>query len=168
MGKLTDQIGGSSSILPRPGVLHFSGCDPVKLSTDEEGKANGKNSEIQEKACEEEPIVKNENTEMILIENYLERDLKLPQEKVKRYKGVSQRKPGKWVAEVRVLGTKDPIWIGTFNTTEVAVYPYDETLIEMKGADTVTNILKKPPRYTSQMKINYMNPPSSSIYNARI
>ncbi|KAF3638316.1 hypothetical protein FXO38_23289 [Capsicum annuum] len=168
MGKLTDQIGGSSYILPRLRVVHFSGCDPMKLSTDEEGKAKGKKSEIHEKTCEEEPIVKNENTEMILIENYLERDLKLPQEKVKRYKEFSQRKPGKWVAEVRVLGTKDPIWIGTFNTAKVAAYPYDETLIEMKGADVVTNILKTPPRYTSQMKINYMNPPSSSIDNARI
>ncbi|KAF3676368.1 hypothetical protein FXO38_04310 [Capsicum annuum] len=168
MGKLTDQIRESSSILPRPGVVHFSGSDPMKLSIDEEGKAKGKKSEIHEKACEEEPIVNNENTEMISIENYLERDLKLPQEKGKRYKGVRQRKPGNWVAEVRVSGTKDPIWIGTFNTAEVATFPYDEALIEMKGANVVTNILKTPPRYTSHMKFNYMNPPSSSIDNARI
>ncbi|KAF3648599.1 hypothetical protein FXO37_19368 [Capsicum annuum] len=39
MEKFTDQIGGSSSILPRPGVVHFSDCDPMKLTTDEEGKA---------------------------------------------------------------------------------------------------------------------------------
>ncbi|PHT59290.1 hypothetical protein CQW23_01653 [Capsicum baccatum] len=145
MRKLTDQIGGSSSILPRPGVVHFLGCDPMKLSTNEKGKAKGNKSEIHEKAYKEEPIVKNEKIEMISIENYLERDLKLPQKKVKRYKGVRQIKLGKWVAEVRVSGTKDPIWIGTFNTAEVVAFPYDETLIEMKGADAVTNILKTPP-----------------------
>ncbi|KAF3648598.1 hypothetical protein FXO37_19367 [Capsicum annuum] len=139
MEKLTDQIEGSSCILPRLGVVHYSGFDPTKLSTYEEGKAKEKKLEIHEKACEEEPIVKNENSEVISIENSLERDLKMPQEKVKKYKGVRQRKPGKWVAEVRVL-----------------------------GVDAMTKILKQPPRYTPLTEINYMNPPSSSIDNSRI
>ncbi|PHU29599.1 Ethylene-responsive transcription factor CRF6 [Capsicum chinense] len=162
MEKVTDQIGGSSYILPRSGVVYYSGYDPTKLSTYEEGKAKGKKSEIHEKACEEEPIVKNENTEVISIENSLERDLKMPQEKVKMYEGFRQRKPGKWVAEVRVLGTKDRIWIGTFNTAKETSLAYDETIIEMKGADAATNILKPPPGYTPPTEINYMNPPSLS------
>ncbi|XP_047258818.1 ethylene-responsive transcription factor ERF070-like, partial [Capsicum annuum] len=168
MEKVTDQIVGSSYILPRPGVVHYSGYDPTKLSTYEEGKAKGKKSEIHEKACEEEPIVKNENAEVISIENSIERDLKMPQEKVKKYEGVRQRKPGKWVAEVRVLGTKDQIWIGTFNTAEETSLAYDETVIEMNGAGAVTNILKPPPGYTPPTEINYLNPPSSSIDNSRI
>ncbi|KAM3324331.1 ethylene-responsive transcription factor like [Capsicum chacoense] len=90
------------------------------------------------------------------------------QEMVKKYKGVRQRKSGKWVEEVRVLGTKDHIRIGTFNTAEETALAYDETVIEMKGADAVTKILKQPPRYTPLMEINYMNPPSSSIDNSRI
>ncbi|PHU29614.1 Ethylene-responsive transcription factor CRF5 [Capsicum chinense] len=136
----------------------------MKLSTDEEGKEKGKKSEIHEGACEEETIVKNENTKVISIENSLERDLKLPQENVKMYKGVRQRKQGK----VRFAGTKDRIWIGTFNTAEEAALAYDETAIEMKDAEAVTNILKPPPRYHPPMEINYMNPPYSSIDNARI
>ncbi|KAM3397972.1 ethylene-responsive transcription factor like [Capsicum galapagoense] len=168
MEKLTDQIERSSCILPRLGVVHYSGFDPTKLSTYEEGKAKGKKLEIHEKACEEEPIVKNENTEVISIENSLERDLKMPQEKVKKYKGVRQRKPGKWVAEVRVLGTKDQTRIETFNTAEETTLAYDETVIEMKGANAMTKILKQPPRCTPLTKINYMNPPSSSIDNSRI
>ncbi|KAF3659414.1 hypothetical protein FXO38_12651 [Capsicum annuum] len=130
--------------------------------------AKGKKSEIHEKACEEEPIVKNENTEVISIENSLQKNIKLPQEKLKKYEGVRQRKQGKWTAEVRVLGTKDRIWIGTFNTIEEAYLAYDKTVNEMKGAYTMTNILKPPPRYPSPTEINYMNPPSSSIDNARI
>ncbi|KAF3639766.1 hypothetical protein FXO38_22476 [Capsicum annuum] len=142
MEKLTDQIGGSSSILPRPGVVHFSDCDTMKLTTDEEGKAK--------------PPKKKK------------RNFKLPQKKVKKYEGVRQRKQGKWVPDVRVLGTKDRIWIGTFSTVEEATLAYDKTINEMKGAYAVTNILKPPPRYPSPMEIIYMNPPSSSIYNARI
>ncbi|PHU29612.1 Ethylene-responsive transcription factor [Capsicum chinense] len=168
MEKLTDQIEGSSCILPRLGVVHYSCFDPMKLSTYEEGKAKGKKLEIHEKAYEEEPIVKNENSEVISIENSLERDLKMPQEKVKKYKGVRQRKPGKWVAEVLVLGTKDQIGIETFNTAEETALAYDKTVIEMKGADVMTKILKQPPRYTLLTEINYMNPPSSSIDNSRI
>ncbi|KAM3397973.1 ethylene-responsive transcription factor CRF5-like [Capsicum galapagoense] len=142
MEKLTDQIGGSSSILPRPGVVHFSDSDPMKLTTDEEGKAKPPKER--------------------------KRNFKLPQEKVKKYKGVRQKKQGKWVADVRVVGTKDRIRIGTFSTVEEATLAYDKTVNEMKGAYAVTNILKPPPRYPSPTEIIYMNPPSSSIYNARI
>ncbi|PHU29595.1 hypothetical protein BC332_01688 [Capsicum chinense] len=142
MKKLNDQIGGNSFILPRSGVVHFSDCVPMKLTTDEEGKA---------KPPEER-----------------KRDLKLPQEKVKKYKGVRQRKQGKWVVEDRVLGAKDRIWIGTFNTVKEAALAYDKTINEIKGAYAVTNIVKPPPRYPSPMEIKYMSPPSSSIDNARI
>ncbi|PHU29613.1 hypothetical protein BC332_01706 [Capsicum chinense] len=142
MEKLTDQIGGSSSILPRPGVVHFSDCDPIKLTTDEEGKAKPRKKR--------------------------KRNFKLPQKKVKKYEGVRQRKQGKWVPDVRVVGTKDRIWIGTFSTVEESTLAYDKTINEMKGAYAVTNILKPPPRYPSPTEIIYMNPPSSSIYNARI
>ncbi|KAF3637968.1 hypothetical protein FXO37_24613 [Capsicum annuum] len=60
-------------------------------------------------------------------------------------------------------GTKDRIWIGTFNTTEEAALAYDDTAIEMKDAEALTNILKPPPRYHPPTEINYMNPPYSSI-----
>ncbi|PHT93839.1 hypothetical protein T459_01721 [Capsicum annuum] len=104
----------------------------------------------------------------VVKDQEMKRNIKLLQEKLKKYEGVRQRKQGKWTAEVRVLGTKDRIWIGTFNTIEEASLAYDKTVNEMKGAYTMTNILKPPPRYPSPTEINYMNPPSSSIDNARI
>ncbi|PHT59288.1 hypothetical protein CQW23_01651 [Capsicum baccatum] len=143
----------------------------MKLTTDEEGKAKPPKERSQrymKRHVKRNPLLKNENTEVISIENSLERNLKLPQEKLKKYKGVGQRKQGKWMAEVRVLRTKDRIWIGTFNTVEEVALAYDKTINEIKGAYTVTNILKPPPRYPSPTEINYMNPPSSSIDNARI
>ncbi|XP_061988153.1 ethylene-responsive transcription factor ERF020-like [Rosa rugosa] len=42
-----------------------------------------------------------------------------------KLKGVRQRKWGKWVSEIRVPGTQDRLWLGSFSTAEAAAVARD-------------------------------------------
>ncbi|KAM3729439.1 hypothetical protein ACB098_12G012000 [Castanea mollissima] len=43
----------------------------------------------------------------------------------KKYKGVRQRKWGKWVSEIRVPGTQERLWLGSYSTPEAAAMARD-------------------------------------------
>ncbi|XP_042415578.1 ethylene-responsive transcription factor ERF020-like [Zingiber officinale] len=51
----------------------------------------------------------------------------------KSYKGVRRRKWGKWVSEIRVPGTGDRLWLGSYTTPEAAAVAHDTALFFFRG-----------------------------------
>ncbi|MQL98047.1 hypothetical protein Taro_030742 [Colocasia esculenta] len=51
----------------------------------------------------------------------------------RRYKGVRRRSWGKWVTEVRVPGTRERLWLGSYSTPEAAAVAYDTAVFYLKG-----------------------------------
>ncbi|CAN1235689.1 Ethylene-responsive transcription factor ERF020 [Linum perenne] len=51
----------------------------------------------------------------------------------KKYKGVRRRKWGKWVSEIRVPGTQDRLWLGSYSSPEAAAFAHDVASYCLKG-----------------------------------
>jgi hypothetical protein len=50
-----------------------------------------------------------------------------------RYRGVRRRRWGKWVSEIRVLGTRERLWLGSYAAPEAAAVAHDAAACLLRG-----------------------------------
>ncbi|XP_038877041.1 ethylene-responsive transcription factor ERF118-like [Benincasa hispida] len=70
-----------------------------------------------------------------------------------RYRGVRQRKWGKWAAEIRDPFKRARIWLGTYNTAEEASRAYESKRLEFQSAMATSP--KAPPRFKASHLLSF-------------
>ena len=58
----------------------------------------------------------------------------------RRYKGIRCRRWGKWVSEIRVPGTGERLWLGTYTTPEGAAVAHDVASYCFKGNTSLNKL----------------------------
>lgn len=68
---------------------------------------------------------------------------------VRRYKGVRQRSWGRWVAEIREPNKRSRIWLGSYETAEMAARAYDAAMLCLRGPSSAFNFPNSLPSLPS-------------------
>ncbi|GMI89689.1 hypothetical protein HRI_002638200 [Hibiscus trionum] len=56
----------------------------------------------------------------------------------KKYKGVRRCRWGKWVSEIRVPGTEEKLWLGSYSTPEAAAVAHDIAFYCLRRSSSLT------------------------------
>ncbi|XP_004511495.1 ethylene-responsive transcription factor ERF020 [Cicer arietinum] len=80
----------------------------------------------------------------------------------KKLKGVRRRKWGKWVSEIRVPGTQERLWLGTYATPEAAAVAHDVAVYCLRRPSTLDklNFPETLSSYCIQQRDDLMSPRS--------
>ncbi|WVZ67911.1 hypothetical protein U9M48_016925 [Paspalum notatum var. saurae] len=70
-------------------------------------------------------------------ERGVEADADADAERRRGYKGVRRRRWGKWVSEIRVPGTRERLWLGSYSTPEAAAVAHDTAVYFLRGGTGV-------------------------------
>ncbi|XP_074582138.1 uncharacterized protein LOC141838530 [Curcuma longa] len=62
-----------------------------------------------------------------------------------RYKGVRQRKWGRWVTEIRLPNSRERIWLGSYDSPEKAARAFDAASACLRGRRARLNFPQSPP-----------------------
>ncbi|KAJ1262969.1 hypothetical protein BS78_09G148600 [Paspalum vaginatum] len=68
------------------------------------------------------------------------------QRRVPRYRGVRRRAWGKWVSEIRVPGTRERLWLGSYAAPEAAAVSHDAAACLLRGRGHGHLLLNFPDR----------------------
>ncbi|KAI3949819.1 hypothetical protein MKW92_040009 [Papaver armeniacum] len=62
-----------------------------------------------------------------------------------KYKGITKRKWGKWVSEIRLPKSRERIWLGSHDTAKKAARAFDAALFCLRGTGAQFNFPDNPP-----------------------
>ncbi|EPS59984.1 hypothetical protein M569_14820 [Genlisea aurea] len=72
-----------------------------------------------------------------------------------RYRGVRKRNWGKYVTEIRLPNSRERIWLGTYDSPEVAARAFDAASYCLRGPNASFNFPHDPPRFEIPRQLSH-------------